>query len=393
MTSGPPRPAPPVLGPRRAAPPRPGPPMPDVRQGAASNPWTDRPWRLLPNRITRFYRGGALLDRFRGNREGEDTDRPEDWLGSATRAWTPPGATPTEEGLSSAEVGGEVRRVLDLVTADPIAVGGDVAGDEPTTGILVKLLDAGVRLPVHAHPTRSFARERLGSVFGKAEAWIILGTREVQGEPPPHVRLGFRRTVERDELRRWIDDQRTDELLAAMVDRPARPGDVWFVPPGLPHAIGAGVFILEVQEPTDFSIVLETAGFPIDRRDASLRLGWEIAIDAIDRRGRGEPEVSALHSSIDAGLPAGAASFFWARRIVVADELRLDVPARFLVGLVTAGDGTVATSGGVLAVRTGDAFAIPAAAAPASRLIAGDRLEVIVAGSAGPRDDRRGTRQ
>ena len=362
--------------------------MADIQRGGRRDPWVDRPWRLLPNRVSRFYRGGALLDRFRGVGDAVDTDRPEDWVGSATRAWTPPGVPPTDEGLSSAQLGDEVRRVIDVVSVDPAAVVGDLARVGPTTGILVKLLDAGIRLPVHAHPTRTFARERLGSVFGKAEAWIVLGTRDLPGEPPPHVLLGFSRGVKRDELRGWIDAQQTDELLAAMVDRPTRPGDVWFVPPGTPHAIGAGVFILEIQEPTDFSIVLETAGFPIDPDDASLRLGWDVMIDEIDRRGRADTEIAALRSSIDDGLPAAAAPFFWARRIVVdeGDESPLDVPPRFLIGVVTAGEGTVEAPGGELGVRVGDAFAIPAPVAAEARLIGKRPLEVILAGSAGPPD-------
>ncbi len=351
------------------------------------NAWLDRPWRLLPNRVSRFYRGGLLLDRFRDVADAADGERPEDWVGSATRAWRPPGAAPTAEGLSTARVGDDERLVLDVLTADPVAIAGlDLARVGPTTGILVKLLDAAIRLPVHAHPTRAFARERLHSRFGKAEAWIVLGTRDLPGEPPPHIRLGFRRDVDRDELRRWIDEQRTDDLLAAMVDRPARPGDVWFVPPGTPHAIGAGVFILEVQEPTDFSIVLETAGFPIDPEDASLRLGWDVAIDAIHRRRFAEPEIAALHATIDDGLPTAAADCFWARRIVVEAERRLDVPARFVVGIVTAGRGRVVATGGGLDVTAGDAFALPAAATGDARLIAEDRLEIIVAGSAGPPD-------
>lgn len=359
--------------------------MPDTGDGAPlASAWLDRPWRLLPNRVSRFYRGGLLLDRFRGRADAADNDRPEDWIGSATRAWTPPGAPLTEEGLSRATVGDEERRILDIVKADPASVAGADLAATATTGILVKLLDAGIRLPVHAHPTRAFARDRLGSTFGKAEAWIVLGTRDVAGEPPPHVRLGFRRDVDRAELRRWIDEQRTDELLASMVDRPAHAGEVWFVPPGTPHAIGAGVFILEVQEPTDFSIVLETAGFPIDRDDANIRLGWDVAIDAIDGRGLGDTKVAGLHSFIDDGLPAGAAPFFWARRIVVDGERRLEVPPRFVIGVVVAGRGTVVATGGTLDVGAGDAFALPAAATPDARVTADDRLEVILAASAGP---------
>jgi mannose-6-phosphate isomerase len=144
-----------------------------------------------------------------------------------------------------------------------------------------------MRLPVHAHPSRAFAREHLGSPFGKAEAWLILGTRHVPREDAPHLRLGFRQAIPRDELLALIERQDTDGLLDAMHVREARAGDVWFIPPGLPHAIGAGVFMVEVQEPSDFSIVVETRGVPIDPADAHLRLGWDVAVDALDLAGTG----------------------------------------------------------------------------------------------------------
>jgi mannose-6-phosphate isomerase len=347
------------------------------------------PWRLLPNRVSRFYRGGRLLEVFRGAHDPSDTAQPEDWIGSATRAWTPPGEPPTDEGLGRAEVAGETHRVRDLVDADPAGVAGpDWPADPPTTGVLVKLLDAAIRLPVHAHPTRAFAREHLGSPFGKAEAWIVLGTRQLPGEPPPHVRLGFRRDVERDELRRWIEDEASEALLDALHDRPTAAGDVWFVPPGTPHAIGAGVFILEVQEPTDFSIVLETRDVPIDRADAHLRLGWDSAAEAIDRHGLSTAELESLHASWGSVsrpvLPSGADPFFHAEAIAAVDRALPSLAPTFAVGVVTEGHGVLETEAGELAVARGDAFAIPAAAVAELRVAASDPLSLLVCGGTPP---------
>ena len=188
------------------------------------DPWATGPWGLLPNRVSRFYRGGLLLDRFRGEADPRDTDRPEDWVGSATRAWTPFGGAATDEGLSEAEVEGEVRRVVDVIPDT----------GRPRQAPRRRQSTAGPRSPF-----ARFAREHLGSAFGKTEAWIILATRELPGEPPASLRLGFRRDIGRDELRRWIDAQDVDALLGALHERPARPGDAWFVPAGVPHAIGA----------------------------------------------------------------------------------------------------------------------------------------------------------
>jgi len=354
-----------------------------------ADPWLTRPWRLLPNRVDRFYRGGFLLDTFRRAPEPADTNRPEDWLGSATRSWTPPGAEPTDEGLSDAEVGGAVRRVADVLAADPAAVAGRRLASTGTTGVLVKLLDAGNRLPVHVHPSRAFARAHLGSPFGKTEAWIVLATRAIPGEPPPHVRLGFRRAVGRDELRSWIEDEATEPLLDALHRAPAAPGDVWLVPAGTPHAIGAGVFLLEVQEPTDVSIVLERRGFPVSTDDAHVRLGWDLALDAVDRTPLEPARVASLHGRWIGGdrarpiLPAEAAPFFWSFVVRTGRSEAPDLPPSFIVGIAVGGRGTVRTEGGELPVEAGDAFAIPAAAVAGLRIDASvGPLEVILCGGA-----------
>lgn len=352
------------------------------------------PWPLRPNRVSRFYRGGMLLDRFRDAEDPADTSEPEDWVGSATRAWTPPGEPPTDEGLGDAEIDGARRRIADLVAADPEAVAGPGLAAHPgRTGILVKLLDAAIRLPVHAHPTRAFARRHLASAFGKAEAWIVLGTRRIEGEPPPHVRLGFRGSVGRDELQAWIDDESSEALLGALHVRETSAGDVWFVPAGTPHAIGAGVFILEIQEPTDFSIVAETGGFPIDRHAAHLGLGWDATLDAIDRRGMTDRDVDDLrgaHRPVASGrgwerialLPSEADPFFSADRVRIAGGPALPFAGdggAFAVAVVTEGTGTAGTKDGRrLHVRRGEAFAVPAISLASLELEADEPLEVIV---------------
>lgn len=359
------------------------------------------PWRLDGNRVSRFYRGGALLDAFRagalaeGGRGAEaataqhDTDHPEDWVGSATRAWTPPGDPVSEEGLSRVRIGGRAVRIADMLAENPSAVGGAalVSRAGPTTGVLVKLLDAGIRLPVHAHPTRAFARQHLGSFFGKAEAWVVLATRDVPGEPPAHVRLGFNRDLGEDELRQLIEEERSDELLAAMHVRPTIPGDVWFVPPGTPHAIGAGALILEIQEPSDFSIVAETAGYPIDRADAHLGLGWDLMLAVFDRReadrgilvaGKGQtlgpPEAGITRRRL---TPPSADPFFRAERWTIAGAVTPLDETAFLVAVVTGGAGTATVEGGAsLELRAGMTFAVPAAGLPGLR-VAGQALEML----------------
>jgi mannose-6-phosphate isomerase len=290
--------------------------------------------RLTPTRVYRFYRGGALIGKLRGDVERDDAF-PEDWVGSVTHA-SNPGRDDPEEGLSRLADG---RLLRDVVEANPEHWLGRAHVERfgTSTGVLVKLLDPAERLPVHAHPDRDFARRHFDSQFGKTEAWIVLGTRAPAGE----VWIGLRDSVDPATYRGWIERQDTHALLDSLNHVAVRPGDVFFVPAGVPHAIGAGLLIAELQEPTDYSVVCEWTGFPIAREDADLGLGWDEAVAALDL-GRHEPV---------RGLPQEAAAFFW------ADEV-LEPAGRFAVLIVLDGEGEL--DGEV--ARPGDTFVVPAGA-------------------------------
>ena len=175
--------------------------------------------------------------------------------------------------------------IADLLRERPTEVAGAAIVERygPTTALLVKLLDAGSRLPVHVHPTRELARQIFDSQFGKAEAWAIVATRQMEGQPSPRVWLGFREDVSREQLMDWIERQDTEAIRGAMNEIEVKPGDAVFVRPGLLHATGAGVFLVEAQEPTDFSIVAEYKGYPIAPDEAHMSKGWDTMIDIIDR--------------------------------------------------------------------------------------------------------------
>jgi mannose-6-phosphate isomerase len=205
--------------------------------------------------------------------------------------------------------------------------------------VLVKLLDPVERLPVHAHPDRTFARTHLGSPYGKTEAWIVVATRGESAD----VWLGLREAVEPRRYREWIERQDRDALLGSLHHLTLRVGDVVYVPAGVPHAIGGGALIVELQEPSDFSIVCEWKGFPIDPGAAHLGLGWDVAFGAL--------RLDAYEPSL--GLPDDAREFF------AVDE-RAEPAARFAVLLVLEGEGELDGQ----RARPGDAFVVPAGGGP-----------------------------
>jgi mannose-6-phosphate isomerase len=310
---------------------------------------------VLPaNQPRQFYRGGAAIAELRGV-AADSAFGPEDWVGSTT----PRFGTDTD-GLSTLPDG---RFLRDAVLADPEAwLGAEhVAAHGSSTALLVKLLDAGQRLPVHCHPSNTFATAHFGSHYGKTEAWVVVGASGAE----PTVHIGFNRDVDRSQVDRWVADQDHAGMLGALNRVTVAPGDTVLIPAGLPHAIDAGVFIVELQQPTDLSVTLEWDGFLSDAGAGSLGLGFETALDCLDRTGWGDGRWESLvkhtagaTNSVVNLLADGSADFFRADRLQVRGVLDLD--PSFAVLVVLSGRGELRTQhGGSAPLTRGDSVVIP----------------------------------
>jgi mannose-6-phosphate isomerase len=291
---------------------------------------------LNANQPETFYRGAGRIAEFR-NVPALD-DRPEDWVGSVTSRF---GLAPS--GLSTLADG---RLLAEAIAADPRWWLGPEHTD---TGVLVKLLDAGQRLPLHVHPDRSFANAHLATPYGKTEAWVIVSAR-----PDAYVHLGFARDVPAEELAGWVAAQETKLMLDATNKIPVAAGDAILCPAGLPHAIGDGILLVEIQEPTDFSVLLEYEGFGLP--DGHLGLGYDLALQCVDRNAWTPERLDGLRGS-DRLLPAAADEFFSARRLHGGDR----VEQGFSILVAVSGEGRL---GDDLPVRRGDTLLVPYAAGP-----------------------------
>jgi mannose-6-phosphate isomerase len=307
---------------------------------------------VLPsNQLRRFYRGGARIARLRGH-EATDAGGPEDWVGSAATSWGS-----QTEGLSRLPDG---RYLRDAIQADPPGFLGVEHvrrwGSEP--GLLVKLLDAGERLGVHFHPGRPFAREALHLNYGKTESWII-----VEANEGAAVYLGLNAPVERATIAKWTDEQDIAAMLDAMNEVPVKAGDALLVPAGTLHAIGSGILLVELQEPTDLSVLLEWQRFGVDDGSETLGLGWDRVLEAVDTGAMPELEPPAIPADLADGitelLPPAADPYFRAQRIVVEGEpVQLDPSYAVLVML--EGSATLWSDPAVkVELRSGDNALIP----------------------------------
>ena len=311
-----------------------------------------RPIPLGPNQPATFYRGSGRLGAFRGL---DLEPRPEDWVASTTTRFglAPSGLSPLPDG----------RLLADAIAADPVAWLGPthVARFGADPALLVKLLDAGQRLPIHVHPDRRFAATHLASGYGKTEAWIVL-----DAAPDAAVHLGFTRDVEAEELARWVVAQDVAMLLGTTNRIPVRSGDAILCPAGLPHAIGANILLVELQEPTDFSVLLEWEGLDIDGpTEGHLGLGFPTALQTVDRSAWDAERLAALRGprtvlrpGVSRVLPATAEAFFVAELCEDGAELE---PA-FAVLVVISGAGKLMAADGMTPLRAGSTVVIPYAA-------------------------------
>jgi mannose-6-phosphate isomerase len=303
------------------------------------------PIELGVNQLRRFYRGGARIAAFRGL-ETIDDEAPEDWIASTTVVHRD-----GEVGLSRLPDGGLLR---EAIAADPEGFLGaaHVATFGSDPALLVKLLDAGERLPLHLHPDAAFAQKHLGSRWGKTEAWIIL-----DAVPGATVHVGFSRDFHQRELEGLVREQDVEALVTAMNRLEVGAGDSIFVPAGMPHVIGEGILLLELQEPSDLSLLLEWK--PGGEADAFLGLAREVGLQAVERARTSREELARLQQNRGASFfPADADRFFRAERMVEGSV----VEPSFSVVVVLEGNGTLETESAEVQVQRGSTVLAPHAA-------------------------------
>ena len=216
------------------------------------------------NRVFRVYLGGKLFSDFFGD-NSEDSFYPEEWICSSTKALNE-GSTDEFEGLST--VKGTNIHFNELLESEKELMLGSRNGLD----VLVKALDSAIRLPVQAHPDKAFSRVHFNSDFGKAESWLVLGARE-----GACIYFGFKDGVTPEEFEKAVEASETDKTaMEKLLNKiPVSVGDVYFIPAKAVHAIGAGCLILEVQEPTDFTIQPERWCGDYHLSDNEMYIGLE----------------------------------------------------------------------------------------------------------------------
>ena len=225
------------------------------------------PFRLSPAGKDYLWGGRRLKEDF--SKELEMTPLAETWECS-----THP------DGLSIVMTGEfEGWTLRDVLKAYPEFMGANCAewGELP---ILIKFIDAKMDLSVQVHPDDEYAREHEDGSLGKTEMWYVL-----DAQKGAELVYGFRHDMDKGLL--------YDSLRAGTVEKylqrvPVQKDDVFFIPAGKVHAIGAGALIAEIQESSNLTYRM----YDYNRldKDGKLRpLHMDKAVEVADLTGGTEP--------------------------------------------------------------------------------------------------------
>lgn len=328
-------------------------------------------YRLAPNRVWRTYLGGRTLDRIAGARNPEDSHFPEDWLLSTTAAHNIGREKFSNEGISRVITStGEVL-LTELAKRFPEELFGRTHREKfgNSAGFLLKYLDSSIRLHMQCHPSSQFAKQFLNSPFGKTEGYYILGIRPgCEG----YIYLGFQRAPKPEAFRRAIETQDSEAILAGFDRIPIKPGECFYVPGGIPHAIGEGIFMVEMMEPTDLAVRIEfeRGGYTLHENARFMGRDIDFALSMFDftARNLAQTQKEFFVEPLELPIVGNAERFslfdsrktncFRLERIRVNGNAAVDHDS-FRVLIVTHGNGTLSCGNKTLSLLQYDRVLIP----------------------------------
>ena len=312
------------------------------------------------NRVGRVYTGGALFAELFGD-DSTDGFEPEEWVVSSVVA--------LNKEMKSEKEGVSVVKGTDLCFDDLLRDHKtELLGGRDTFGVLTKFLDSAIRLPVQAHPDKEFSRKHFNSEYGKAESWIVLATRE-----DACIYFGFKNEITAEDFKKAVDASETDKnAMEGLLNKvPVTVGDVFFVPAKMVHAIGAGCLILEIQEPTDFTIQPEywCGDYRLNEREMYIGLDPDTALTVFDysvygkravEMGRRKPVVTGNVSGVktESLITYDDTPCFAVNRYTVAGSA-LVLKNKPAVYVITDGEGSISCHGERKALKKGDYFFLP----------------------------------
>lgn len=297
---------------------------------------------------------------------------PKPWGGRRLDEWgiaLPPGETIGEALLTAPEatvVSGNLRGTPlgELARHDPDAWIGarglEATGGRPLFPLLIKLIDGQADLSIQVHPDdRAAAAAGLGT--GKTEAYHILAA-----EPGSVIYLGLVPGAKTDEFAAAC--RRADGSAAGFLRQiPAERGMTILIPAGTLHALGAGIVLYEIQQPSNVTFRLDDWG-RVDTAGSARPLHHADGLAVVDPLSRPEPIPAVPIGGVNGNRAVVVATpYFALERLALYEHSVARIPAVESPQVLTCVAGTmmVDVSGWVSSAAIGETIVVPAGLATA----------------------------
>ncbi len=217
--------------------------------------------------------------------------------------------------------------------------------------LLIKLLDTDSYLSIQVHPDDVYALKNHESL-GKTEMWIVL-----DAQPGAEIITGFNRDVTPEEYVEKLESGKLKEILNV---ENAQAGDVFYIPAGRIHAIGAGITLLEIQQTSDVTYRV----YDWDRKDEEgnyRELHTQQALEVLDFK---KYETYKTDYTLEKDTPAELvrSPYFTTRMIELSKEREFDYSFvdSFVIYCCIQGNCMINYPGGVEVMQAGDTILVPA---------------------------------
>ena len=218
--------------------------------------------------------------------------------------------------------------------------------------LLIKFIDAKQDLSIQVHPDDVLAKKRHNS-FGKTEMWYV-----IDADKGAKLRSGFSKEISAKEYKEMVAN---NTITDALQEYEIKQGDVFFLPAGRVHSIGAGAFIAEIQQTSDITYRI----YDFNRKDAAgytRELHTELAKDAIDYEVLNDYRTEYEHLK-DEPVELVACPYFTTSLYDLTEEVSCDYADldSFVILICTEGEcELVDNEGNVVSLRAGETILYPA---------------------------------
>ena len=222
--------------------------------------------------------------------------------------------------------------------------------------LLIKFIDARQDLSIQVHPTDEIAH-RQGKSRGKTEMWYCLGEEGNHNSQLPQLYNGLKQQITPEQYKQMVEN---DTITEALARYEVHEGDVFFIPAGRIHAIGAGCFVAEIQQTSDVTYRI----YDFKRKDKNgnyRELHTKEAAESIDYtvldNYRTDYDLPKNEGKQVVSCPYFTTAVYDLNEPMALDYSELD---SFVILIAVKGSGSLSADGETVAFQTGDTVLLPA---------------------------------